>query len=324
VEIADLSAPVTAAKADWLAATHWIGFSPRENTTASKEQCRSTINRQMKNGYVIEYVTIAFEQPNAGFETDPLYLAEREAHAKVANRLIAVHRLRPAARELVTIIGDAEFSRLQNMWAKDGKRCRWSVAFPVIESYEIIGQPLATDVLRTQSFRRLFAHPSGTLRVLNDEERREIAHLSIRHRETRNAWIGIADELPMAEQSEISPRTIKLIDFDLAIAAMEGLTEELRQKVRRRAAWLADQFVRKRAREKKLICDQCGFDPTSKVAGSSISPRTLLDVHHKNPLAEGRRYTTLADFDLLCPNCHRFAHALAQSKMPGGHDSGRD
>jgi 5-methylcytosine-specific restriction protein A len=35
-----------------------------------------------------------------------------------------------------------------------------------------------------------------------------------------------------------------------------------------------------------------------------------MDVHHRDPLAEGVRVTELADFQLLCPNCHRFVHAV--------------
>lgn len=40
-----------------------------------------------------------------------------------------------------------------------------------------------------------------------------------------------------------------------------------------------------------------------------------LDVHHKYPLDDGLRQTTLADFCLLCPNCHRFVHALMRLVM---------
>jgi 5-methylcytosine-specific restriction enzyme A len=91
---------------------------------------------------------------------------------------------------------------------------------------------------------------------------------------------------------------------------MEGLTAEQRQKVRLRAAWLADRFIRGRRNAGTMICDDCGFDPRSRINGAAIKPRSLLDVHHRDPLAEGRRYTTERDFELLCPTCHRFKHAL--------------
>jgi 5-methylcytosine-specific restriction enzyme A len=209
LKISDLSLPVNAAKADWLAGTSWIGFTPSNASGSAREQCRAAINAQINGGYIIEYITRNFGDPNPGFETDPRYLAEREAHRNVGGRLIAVHRLRPSARSLLEILGEEEFNRLQDMWAAGGKRYRWSVAFPIIESFSIPGAPLATDVLNADAMRRLFAHPSATLRPLNDAERRQIADLVIEPRPTSNAWIGIADEAVMAEQSEIGPRTQK-------------------------------------------------------------------------------------------------------------------
>lgn len=55
--IHDLPNPVTAAKADWLVADHWVGFTPSEGSTAARAQCQSTIAKQFGNGYVLEYIT---------------------------------------------------------------------------------------------------------------------------------------------------------------------------------------------------------------------------------------------------------------------------
>src|SRR6266567_8827622 len=68
-------------------------------------------------------------------------------------------------------------------------------------------------------------------------------------------------------------------------------------------------YLRGRIRAKTLHCDECGFDPATRVDIQIIRPRSLLDVHHKRPLEEGVRYTTAADFKLLCPTCHRIEHA---------------
>jgi 5-methylcytosine-specific restriction protein A len=160
---------------------------------------------------------------------------------------------------------------------------------------------------------RLFAHPSGILRRLNDDERQQITELEIEPRPTINAWVGIADEAAMAEQSPLNPETVKLVNGDIAFAALEGMTEEQKAMVRKRAAWVADRFIRNRARAGQLACDNCGFDPESKTANTGVTARSLLDVHHMNPLDEGIRYTTEADFCLVCPNCHRFIHRLART-----------
>jgi len=86
-------------------------------------------------------------------------------------------------------------------------------------------------------------------------------------------------------------------------------------KVKRRAAWVADRFIRERQKTGTLTCDECAFDPNQLAVELRVKPRGFLDVHHKNPLDEGVRYTTTADFALLCPTCHRVEHVrLRRSK----------
>lgn len=310
MKIKDLTLPIVAAKSDWLAAEHWIGFTPAQDTPSARAQCISTIARQARGGYVIEYITRTFGEPNAGYENDPLYRAEHAAHAKIAGRLIGVHRLRPAARSLLEIVGETDFKRLQDMWATDGKRYRWSVAFPIVESYAVVDPPKASDVFGKERMQRIFGHPSATLRPLQEIEAGLLAELEIRPIATASAWILIEDEIAMAEGSQIDSRIQRLINEDLNATALEGMTEEQKLKVRKRAAWLASAFVLERRKNNSLHCDDCGFNPIKKIGGVPINPRSLLDVHHKYPLEEGARYTTKSDFALLCPTCHRYAHAL--------------
>jgi predicted HNH restriction endonuclease len=97
------------------------------------------------------------------------------------------------------------------------------------------------------------------------------------------------------------------IAIDLA-GALEGEEEERKTKVKRRAAWLAYKFWLLRQKLKALNCDDCGFDPSADASLAGLPRRSLFDVHHKNPLAEGVRRTTTDDFALLCPRCHRIEH----------------
>ena len=85
--------------------------------------------------------------------------------------------------------------------------------------------------------------------------------------------------------------------------------------VRRRAAWLANAFIHWRQKAGRLCCDQCTFDPATlpRLAGLGIRARSLLDVHHLHPLEEGRRRTTVADFSLLGPTCHRVEHSMLRA-----------
>lgn len=309
LKIRDLPAPITASKADWLAGTTWIGFSPPSDDLQSRNDCSKTIQRQFDKGYIIEYITEQFSQPNPGFENDPDYLAEREAHKEQAGRFIGVHRLRYSSRPLEAILGADGYKKLQDMWAQGGKRWRWSVAFPIIESYRIVGQPKAKEVLGDAGYRRLFAHSSATLRPLNDAEQASLADLDLEPVAANNAWIAIEDEFQNAELSDIPKQTERDIERDLAGNALEGMTEERKARVRKRAAWLADRFVRARMKAGTLTCDDCGFDPAHCFPGGGVRPRSLIDVHHKHPLEEGVRYTTVRDFALLCPTCHRIEHA---------------
>lgn len=310
MRIRDLSRPVVAAKSDYLGATTWIGFTPSGTGHDAVEKCRSTIARQAAGGYVLEYITQNFGVPNPGAEHDPHFLKDKADHAKVAGRLVAVHRLRPTARSLREIVGEKEFNWLQDVWSQDGNRDRWSVAFPVIESFSIEPAPLASEVLRTEGMKRLFAHPAATLRPMIESEVEAIANLTIEARPSSSAWIAIEDEVRMAELSPPPSRSlVSALERDLSAGAFEGMTEEEVRKTKLRAAWLANRFVLWRRKENTLHCDDCGFDPKAKVAGTAVNPRSLLDVHHKDPIAEGKRYTTIADFSLLCPICHRFIHA---------------
>ena len=306
--IAELPAPITASKADWLAATTWLGFTPMGGDTNARNSCQSTIQRQFGTGYVLEYITEQFSEPNPGFENHPEYLQERHAHKELAGRLTAVHKLRTTSRALETIIGTDDYQRIQDMWAQSEKRWRWSVAFPIVESFDIVGKPKAKDIFGEDDYRGLYQYSSANLRALNEEHREALRHLELKRRNAPNAWIGIEDEFALAERSEINAKTLKQINADLSDAALEGMTEEQKCRVRRRAAWIADKFIKARQKRGSLFCDDCGFDPSTVLDPKIASPRSVLDVHHKHPLDEGVRYTQVNDFALLCPTCHRVEH----------------
>lgn len=304
-----------ASKADWLPGTTWMGFTPTDGTLTGRNQCQSTIQKQFGNGYVIEYITETFQKPNPGFENDPVYLADRDAHDERAGRFIAVHKLRTTSRPLDQILGPEEYRLLQDMWAQGGKRFRWSVAFPIVQSFRVNDPRKAKDILGSDAYRRLYAHSSATLRPLSDDERGLIADLNIEPVDTGNAWIGIEDEFALAALSHINPKTQREIERDLAV--LEGVEEERLAKIKKRSAWLADRFIRQRLAGGTLHCDHCRFDPAEIASQLGVKPRGMLDVHHKNPLDEGVRYTTTADYSLLCPTCHRVEHVRLRQQKAG-------
>ena len=99
------------------------------------------------------------------------------------------------------------------------------------------------------------------------------------------------------------------LNNDIA-SALEGENQQRRNNVLKRAKGLIDKFTKYRAQNETLYCDDCGFNPLEHNNLIDIKPRSCLDVHHKNPLAEveGVRKTTFQDLALLCPTCHRIEH----------------
>jgi 5-methylcytosine-specific restriction protein A len=314
MKIGDLKKAVTAAKSNWTPTGSWMGFTPKSGDLYARNSCQSTIQRQFGNGYVLEYITGEYGEPNKGFEEHPRYLEHKEQHSQLSGKLIALHRLYTTSRSLESMIPADEFEVLQDMWAEGGKRHRWAVAFPVVETYRIVGQPFASDVFG-ERFKHFAGHPAATLRPLKDEDRTLLAELEIERVTTANAWIAMDDEFVKAEGSQIDPRVDRSIEDDLRQNALEGFTEEVKGKIKRRAKWLADLFVRKRQKSKTLFCDDCGFDPVKVIDCDIVKPRSLLDVHHLHPLQEGVRVTSIEDFALLCPTCHRVEHARLRMKL---------
>ena len=307
MKICDLPAPVTAAKADWLPSTSWLGFTPTGKGPGAAAKCQATIMGQIAKGFVLERITDTFGEPNPGFNHSECIATDRAAHAEVADSLVAVHRLHLSSRPLTEIVGEDEFEKLQDIWSSNGQRNRWSVAFPIVESFKIIGAPKARDVFSVAVFRRHFQYTTAVLRPLDDEARSELAELEIVASPAQNLWIILEDEAKIAEMSEIDPWLQELIGADLA-GALEGESEERRTRARKRAAWLANKFYLERKRRGKVFCDDCGFDPRDVKDIPRNRLRSCLDVHHKDPLAEGIRLTTISDFALLCPTCHRIEH----------------
>jgi len=307
MKISDLPKPVTAAKVDWLPGTTWLGFSPQGKGPNDKALCERTIQKLFNGGFVLERVASAFGAPNASFATDPRILADREHHAKFADGLIPFHKLRMTCLPLETVIGKDEFEWLQDAWAKPNVRNRWSVAFPIVQRFGIVGAPKARVVFSPDVWTRLFHTQNAGLRRLDDEAQGQVADLEIRELDAPNFCIAVEREIYAAERSDVSDENLAEMKRDLS-EALEGETAERKAKLILRAAKLADDFAKWRAKQGTLHCDDCKFDPATRPDLAGIKPRSCLDIHHKNPSAEGKGLTTRDDLAMLCPTCHRIEH----------------
>lgn len=317
MRVRNLPGLVTASKADWLPAHQWVGFTPAGIRSDARQKCEAAIVRQMADGYILERVTTSFGIPNLGFENDPRIALEREKHANFADALYAIHLLRHAAVPLREIVGDEDFDWLQNAWAEPSKRNRWSVAFPIVKSFMIIGAPKAKHVLSSGAYNRIYRSQNALLRPFDDEAREQIADLELEEIEVPAVGIALTQDFEKAERSDLVSSDFDNLSVDLEVA-LEGESDERRTKLIKRATWLADKFIRDRMKLGNLACDACKFYPQSHPDITGISARSYFDVHHRNPLAEGKRLTGIEDFALLCPTCHRIEHLRLRSAAKHG------
>ncbi len=81
--------------------------------------------------------------------------------------------------------------------------------------------------------------------------------------------------------------------------AEEGYTQDQTKLFRSRNK----SMIAKRKKLDNYMCQSCNF----RVSLDGIS--FIIDCHHKYPLYEGERVTTVNDLVCLCPTCHRIAHS---------------
>jgi hypothetical protein len=116
------------------------------------------------------------------------------------------------------------------------------------------------------------------------------------------------------EPAQVVPEDVPLTPVQLDALASElvggiELSPEGRKYLRTHIATERNPNNREfvlRLREKNLTCDGCGVDLAAEY---SSQHRRVVEVHHVRPLARGPRQAKgTADFNVLCPTCHRVVH----------------
>jgi predicted HNH restriction endonuclease len=107
----------------------------------------------------------------------------------------------------------------------------------------------------------------------------------------------------VAQWEKVGP-TASLPPDDSDLEAVEGRPVMRQHLVRERAIGLRAGLLRQREKS-GLSCDCC---KRSEPELAIEMQRALYEVHHRLPLSEGARKTTLAHLDLLCAACHRLIH----------------
>ena len=90
--------------------------------------------------------------------------------------------------------------------------------------------------------------------------------------------------------------------------ASEGKKVWRKQKKRERCRQLATAAIRrnKERNDGRIKCEACEL---------TDDDRSIFDAHHLNPVAAGERVTNVNDIAVLCPTCHRWAHAKAANRL---------
>lgn len=179
---------------------------------------------------------------------------------------------------------------------------QWPVSVMLSEVYSIKGEPRLVEDLGMPD-RRVLTNAFDTVR--RDDER--IVEL----------WERLAN-WPVERRHDVvtppgfrEPQTLRLVGTfypTVVSASKEGkqiwkLSVELERRPELRRAAKENNRARNNGR---LVCEACGFNDEMSV---------MFDAHHLNPLAAGIRETHVSDLAILCPTCHRWAHAKGTDKL---------
>jgi hypothetical protein len=204
-----------------------------------------------------------------------------------------------ASVEAITDVVD----NLSGYWIEPPTKDAPKVRLRLIEKW--VDKPLTRDVIRA-------ALPKLTiLRV----PRQTNYNLSPEENQVIEALLGI-ESLQMAKELEVQPRDISSLpdsDKEALEAARsksgaEGARKLYTHYKRERDSSLGRAAKKAfRAKNGKLCCEACGFEP------EPIFGFEIIEAHHRLPLSQSPegRLTTPEDFILLCPSCHRAIHKIA-------------
>lgn len=207
--------------------------------------------------------------------------------------------LRGRVLELVRVSGAyGETSALVHDPVLRERLAQWPVAVMLTEVYRVVGDPLLIDDLGFPDRRVLMNAYDG---VRSDDE------------DIEALWTALKD-WPVELRLDVLP-PIDFRDpgkpqlcgsFYPKLTAAEGKKRYLMARAAERDPKLSREAKRLN-RERNggvLICEACDFaDEDGK----------LFDAHHLIPVAAGERETHVGHLAILCPTCHRWAHAKGAS-----------
>lgn len=175
---------------------------------------------------------------------------------------------------------------------------QWPVAVVLSEIYRIEGEPLLIDDLGFPD-RNILANAYDG--ILRDDDRMKHLWEAVREYPVTRRWDveplpGFRDPGKVQLYGSLYPRVAanspegKRILKEMLVAERDrGMSKIVKEENRARNGGV-------------IVCEGCDF---------TDEQRSLFDAHHLDPLGKGPRWSSPESFAVLCPTCHRWAHAKA-------------
>ena len=191
------------------------------------------------------------------------------------------------------------FVRDENLRAR---LLQWPVAVVLSEVFAVKGEPHLIDDLEFED-RRILANAYDS--VIRDDDQIQRLWDALKGWEIERRWDvmpppGFRDPGKVMLRGSMYP-TLDSKSTEGQRVWKLSLGIERDSKLRRQA-----KELNRAANGGVLVCEACRFSDTLA---------SMFDAHHLQPLAAGIRESRVDDLVVLCPTCHRWAHAKAEDKL---------
>jgi 5-methylcytosine-specific restriction enzyme A len=179
---------------------------------------------------------------------------------------------------------------------------QWPVAIIISEAYSVRGEPRLVEDLGFPD-RRILTNAYD--RVIRDEDQLRLLWDALEHWKVERRL----DVLPppgFRDPCKVQMCGSMYPNLDSKSAEGQRIWK-CSQEIERNPVLRREAKAMNRAKNGGLIvCEACHFsDPAD----------AMFDAHHLQPLAAGIRASRVDDLVVLCPTCHRWAHAKAEDKL---------
>jgi hypothetical protein len=170
------------------------------------------------------------------------------------------------------------------------------------EVYSVIGEPLLVEDLGFPD-RRILENAFDA--VINDVDQVQRLYAALANWTLRRRWEvtpppGFRDPGKVQMCGTMYPKLLSTSTEGERVWKLSRQIERDRRLVRDAKA------LNKSKNGGVLVCEACKFSDFAE---------SMFDAHHQDPLAAGIRESRIDDLAILCPTCHRWAHAKGSDKL---------